>query len=344
MSTTKVHRAMIKGLLVAACINVLNATAVGTASAGEYIVHATEQPDYKAVFGQVESRDLVMARARIGGTITSLVVEEGVAVSEGDVLATIVDDKLALRLGASDARLAELQAQLANAEAELKRSESLVASGTVPKTRLDTQQTLVTVLASQITAAQSDRAVIQQETAEGKVLAPGPGRVLAVPVTKGSVIMAGETVARIAGGGYFLRLALPERHASNLRKDDVVRVGNRGLSPGDAKLATARQGKIIKVYPEITGGRVLADVEVEGLGDYFAGERTLVWIPVSTRTVMEVPSAGIASRNGVDYVTVQGPEGPVAVAVIIGETRDTAGGLRTEVLSGLNDGDKVITP
>ena len=37
--------------------------------AGEFIVRAESKTDFKAVFGQVESRDLVQARARIGGTM-----------------------------------------------------------------------------------------------------------------------------------------------------------------------------------------------------------------------------------------------------------------------------------
>ena len=73
------------------------------------------------------------------------------------------------------------------------------------------------MLTNQIVAAQAERAVLVQQQTEGKVLAPAPGRVLSVPVTKGSVIMPGETVARIAGGGYFLRLSLPERHAAQIK-------------------------------------------------------------------------------------------------------------------------------
>jgi hypothetical protein len=43
----------------------------------EFTVKPVERPDYKAVFGRVESRDLVPARARLGGTILSLVGRGG---------------------------------------------------------------------------------------------------------------------------------------------------------------------------------------------------------------------------------------------------------------------------
>ncbi|MGA7267872.1 MAG: biotin/lipoyl-binding protein, partial [Aestuariivirga sp.] len=74
------------------------------AGAAEMVVQPVEKIERKAVYGRVESRDTVMARARIGGTVQSLDVEEGTAVKAGDVIATVVDDKLALQLKATDAR------------------------------------------------------------------------------------------------------------------------------------------------------------------------------------------------------------------------------------------------
>jgi len=283
----------------------------------------------------------VMARARIGGTVQSLAVEEGTAVKAGDIIATVVDDKLALQLKATDARIQAIDAQLQNSIVELQRAQKLLSTGTVPKSRVDTQQTQVDVLTNQLAQAQAERQVLVQQGTEGDVIAPAPGRVLAVPVTRGSVILPGETVARIAGGGYFLRLALPERHAARIAEGDTVLVGARGMSIApDA----ARQGKLVKVYPEVADGRVIADVEVDGLGDFFVGERTLVWIPVDTRKVIAVPPASVSNRFGVDYVKVQGAAAAIDVPVIIGETFESAEGPRVEILSGLNAGDRVLVP
>jgi RND family efflux transporter MFP subunit len=312
--------------------------------AGEYAVHALAKTDLKAVFGRVESRDTVQARARLGGTIVSLNVAEGNSVKAGDVIATVVDDKLALQLAAFDARLKELDAQLQNALVDLNRGKSLLAAGTVPKASVDTLQTKVDVLNNQVTALQADKSVVVQQGAEGQVLAPASGRVLTVPVTKGSVVMPGETVARIAAGGYFLRISLPERHAAQIREGDEVLVGSRGLDGGQSSFEAARRGKLVKVYPEIQDGLVLADVDVDGLGDFFVGERTLVWIPVDTRNVIAVPPAAITTRYGIDYAQVSGTSGPMDVAVIAGETFSTPEGDRLEILSGLVDGDKVTTP
>ncbi|MGB8316173.1 MAG: efflux RND transporter periplasmic adaptor subunit [Aestuariivirga sp.] len=312
--------------------------------AGEFTVQAEARTDFKAVFGRVESRDMVQARARIGGTIISLDVEEGSSAQAGAVIARVVDDKLALHMDALDARLKELDVEMQNAATELGRGKSLFASGTIAKSRLDDLQTRVDVLTNQIAAAKSERAVIVQQGAEGDVLAPASGRVLSVPVTKGSVVMPGETIARIAGGGYFLRLSLPERHAAQINEGDDVFVGGRGLDSATVSFEKARKGKLVKVYPEIEGGRVLADVEVDGLGDFFAGERTLVWIPVDQRSAISVPPESITTRYGIDYVSLVNGAEPLDVAVITGEKFETGKGARIEILSGLRDGDKVATP
>ena len=89
---------------------------------------------------------------------------------------------------------------------------------------------------------------------------------------------------------------------------------------------------------------MIADVEVEGIGNYFVNERTLVSIPVGKRTVLAVPPAAIRTTHGVDYVRVAGDGGAIDVAVILGETFADNGAQRVEILTGLRDGDRIVLP
>jgi multidrug efflux pump subunit AcrA (membrane-fusion protein) len=185
--------------------------------------------------------------------------------------------------------------------------------------------------------------VIEQSAREGQTLAPATGRVLTVPVTAGSVVLAGEPVARIASGRYYLRLSLPERHATEIVEGAAVVMGERGAG-ADGGLVKAKKGRIAKVYPEIENGRVIADVEVTDIGTYFVNERTLVSIPVARRTMLGVPAEAVRTIHGIDYVTVDTARGPLDVAVVLGQRYQDAGQLRVEVLTGLADGDKVLLP
>ncbi|MBN8914598.1 MAG: efflux RND transporter periplasmic adaptor subunit, partial [Rhizobiales bacterium] len=274
--------------------------------------------------------------------VSYLTVSEGDSVREGDEIALVVDDKNALNLNAADAKLKELQSQLDNAKLELDRAQQLLARGAASQARLDTAKTQFDVATNQVTASEADRAVILQRAREGAVLAPADGRVLTVPVTPGSVVLAGDEIARVASGPYSLRLSLPERHAASIREGGTVRIGERGISQDKAGTpATARPGRIVKVYPEISAGRVMADVEVDGLGSYFVNERTLVWVEIGRRSVLAVPAALIRTQHGIDYVTLATAGGPLDVPVILGERFAGDDGERVEILTGLKDGDVI---
>lgn len=321
---------------------------VGSAStrAAEVEVSVVTIAETKAVFGQVQSRTVVPARARIGGTVREIRISEGSEVKEGQVVAVVVDDKIVLELTAAQARIDALKSQLENARIELERAQKLLERGVAAQSRLDQAKTQFDVVVNQMAAAEADKSVIEQRAREGDVLAPATGRVLTVPVTEGSVLLPGEGIARIATGQYYLRLSLPERHAAEIVEGAAVAIGQRGLSPARAGgIGTAREGRIAKVYPEIASGRVVADVEVSEIGDYFVNERTLVWIPVGKRTVIAAPQAAVRTRHGVDYIRIATAQGEQDIAVILGETFIGDGEVPlVEVLTGLREGDQVILP
>jgi len=286
--------------------------------------------EWKAVYGRVEARDRIPARARLGGTLVSLSVAEGDVVAQGDVLAEIVDEKLGFQLAALEAQGQALAAQLANAQTELTRGEELLAQGVTTAQRLDALRTQVDVVTGQIAALEAQRQVVAQQAAEGAVLAPVAGRVLDVPVAQGAVVMPGEAVAQIGGGGIFLRLAVPERHAANLTEGDAIQIeGADGVA----------EGRLVKVYPLIENGRVVADVEVAGLSDRFVDARVLVRLPVGKRAALLVPEAALVTRGGVDFV---GIEGAGLRAVVPGERMSVEGAAMVEVLTGLQAGDVVM--
>ncbi|MCP1336722.1 efflux RND transporter periplasmic adaptor subunit [Futiania mangrovi] len=292
--------------------------------------------DEKAVFATVESRSVVPARARIGGTLVTLRAGEGDRVEAGQVIGMIVDDKLALQIRALDAQIAGLEAQRAQAATDLGRVEALVNRGTLPTARLDEIRTALRVAENALQARRAERSVLVQRTSEGEIEAPASGRVLDVPVTLGSVVMPGETIATLAEENLVLRLRLPERHARFLSVGDPVRLD------GAAMLRDGRgRGTIGLVYPQIENGRVVADAEVKGLGDYFVGERVRVWVSAGTREAFVIPADYLLTRYGVDYVHLARADAP-PMEVPVQRGRQTPDGV--EILSGLAAGDRLVRP
>jgi multidrug efflux system membrane fusion protein len=292
--------------------------------------------DRKAVIATVEPVHELAARARIPGTVTNLIVKEGDQVTDGQRIATVVDQKLLYQMQALAGRIQAQQAERDQALIDYQRTLELRRSGVSSQSQLDQARTRLDVAERTLQALRSDRQVIEQQAAEGAVLAPGAGRVLKLPVQEGSVVLAGDTIATMATKNYILRLQLPERHARFIRAGDTILVGERGLSAVQ-DLEELRRGKVVLVYPEIDQGRVIADVQVEGLGDYFVGERTRVYIATGTRPALVIPGGYLYRRYGVDYVRLaDGTE------VVVQPGLPVEDGI--EILAGLKPGDVVAKP
>ncbi|MDF2235449.1 efflux RND transporter periplasmic adaptor subunit [Albimonas sp. CAU 1670] len=324
------------GLRLAPAIWAAAALAAGAlpAAAQGLEVSAREISDRRPVFGQVESVKRAVARARLTGELVELTVTEGDAVTAGQVIARVQDDKLALQIAALDAGIRALEAQQAQARIDLDRARELRDRGAVPAATLDQAQTAMNVVEETRAAREAERAALVQRRDEGAVLAPEGGRVLSVPVVQGMTVNPGETIAEIAAERFVLRARLPERHARFLGEGDTVRIAARGpLSGGEAG-----EGVIAKVYPELEAGQVVVDISAPDLGDFFVGERVRLEVATGVREAIVVPTDYLRLRHGVAFARLETGSGAVEVVVQPGGAVD--GGV--EVLAGLKPGDRLV--
>lgn len=300
--------------------------------AGEVRVEWRAVDDFKPVIATVEPGRLLTARARIGGIVEQLTIKEGQGVAAGTTIAVVIDQKLLLQIRGLEQRIRSQEAQRDQAKVDAERYQELLRRGAGTQTQADQSRTALEMAERVLSALNADRDVIAQQMSEGAVLAPGNGRIITVPVVIGQVVMPGETIATVAVDGYILRLQLPERHARFLRAGDSVTIMGRGDDQ-----SVQQKGRVRIVYPDIQGGRVIADVEVEGLADYFVGERTRVLVPTGKRDAILIAKKALTERAGVWFVRLKdGTE----IAVQPGEVR----GEDVEILSGLKAGDVVQTP
>ncbi|MEX3006960.1 efflux RND transporter periplasmic adaptor subunit [Hoeflea sp. TYP-13] len=334
---------MAKLLALAAICQMAMTAASAQGNAETYTVVEQEVDDFKSVFARVQSKDRVEARVRTGGTVAELNVDEGADVKSGDILAIVVDPKIALQIEAVDARIAAFESRLETAKADYERAKQLVERNVISQARLDQLKTAFDSANNDLIAARADRSVIERQADEGKVLAPADGRVLNVSVTEGSVILVGESLATIAANDYLLRLEVPERHARFMKKGDPIRIGARGLEGAQEIVG---EGRIVQVYPELQGGRVVADAEASGLGDYFVGERAQIWISAGKRETFVIPADFLFKRFGLNYVRLAQADGqPLDIVVQPGLTLPQGdGSAQVEILSGIKTGDELIRP
>jgi hypothetical protein len=126
---------------------------------------------------------------------------------------------------------------------------------------------------------------------------------------------------------------VPERHATALDAGDTIRITG---PEGD------REGTLARVYPLVEGGRVVADVEIDGLPDRHVGTRMLVSLPVGDRKALLVPEDSITTRAGLDFVGIQTANGVALRSIVLGGVHAVDGVPMVEVISGLRVGDTVV--
>ena len=118
--------------LLRACagpIAAMGIAASSSSSAAETVVHVAPLEDLKAVIASVEPVHQLVARARIGGTVTALKIKEGDVVIAGAEIASVADQKLFLQMQGLDQRIRSQQAQRDKAKADLDKAVALAPGG-----------------------------------------------------------------------------------------------------------------------------------------------------------------------------------------------------------------------
>lgn len=298
-------------------------------------IRAQVVSDIKPVPATLTTRDMAEARARISGTLVALSVKEGDLVRQGQMIGRIRDDRLTLQTGAFDAQVAAAAAEAARAQADLARTRDLFSHGVYAQARLDQVEAQAKAANANLSAARAQRGASAELGAQGAILAPATGRVLVADVPVGSVVMPGQSIARITAGPLVVRIELPEGQARALKVGDFV-----DLAAEDLRGAAAR-GTISQIYPSITGGQITADVTAPNLPGDLIGQRVRAAVRIGERQAIVIPRRYVSTRFGVDYARLVGTDGAISESPI--QTRASVTADTVEVLSGLRLGD-ILTP
>ncbi|HEV7490129.1 MAG TPA: efflux RND transporter periplasmic adaptor subunit, partial [Rhodanobacteraceae bacterium] len=166
--------------------------------------------------GYVTARREATVSAQITGTLTSVMIEEGEHVDQGQVLALLEDtaQKAALaqadaQLRAARAQLVQFQSQLAQNQRDLKRAEDLVGRKLVSeqavelaRTQVETQSAVVETQKRQVELAQAGVQGAQVQLDYCTVRAPFAGVIIA------KAAQVGEIVSPFSAGGGFTRTGI----------------------------------------------------------------------------------------------------------------------------------------
>ena len=323
--------------------------------------------------GYVTPQRRATVAAKITGKVTHVYIEEGMHVTQGQVLAMLDDSDYQVSMAstkagrdATAAATADFEVQLGNAERELARTSKLVEARISTPQALDAAQTLVDRLKAQITqaknqvqAADAKIAIDQQNIDNCQVRSPYDG----IVVSKDA--QPGEMVSPISAGGGFTRtgIATIVDMSSNEIEVDVNENYIARVKPGQHVTATLdaypewqipsyvhaiiptadrEKGTVkVRIKFEHLDPRILPDmgVKVAFLAEAPVKERkSASATPAPGAPVALVPQQAVHTTNGQTAVFIYHDRAIERRAVRTGAARDT----NVEVLSGVAPGDLVV--
>jgi RND family efflux transporter MFP subunit len=316
--------------------------------------------------GYVTARRRATVSSKITGKLVEVLVEEGMPVRDGQVLARLDDAQARATLDLTEAQLVEArravhesEVNLALAELTLERTSRLAADGVVGQAELDASRAQaeatrarLAVERERVEVAEREVALRRTELADTVVRAPFEG----IVVSKDA--QPGEMVSPISAGGGFTRTGICSivdmgslEIEVDVNESYISRVlpGQKVTAVLDAYPEWRIPAAVITTIP--TADRQKATVKVR-IGFEQPDPRILPEMGIKVSFLEAPPTAGEAARARliVPLAAVRQQEGRSTVFVVDGRDRaerravsvGPAHGDEVEVVSGLTAGERVV--
>lgn len=175
--------------------------------------------------GQLVAVDEASVAAEVAGRVTQLRVEEGAAVSAGDIVLEIDRERRRLELASQQAVAAEAREAITRAERELSRIRSLKERSAASQSRLDEAETELRQMQARLAAAEAQRGLAERAQRDASVAAPFAGLLARRYVSVGDFVAAGEPLFDlVALDPVEVEFHLTERDSGRVSLGDRVEV------------------------------------------------------------------------------------------------------------------------
>ena len=290
--------------------------------------------------GSVNAFETVQVTARVAGVVDRVLFSEGKPAQLDQILVEIEPERYKLAGEVAQAALAKAEAAKADAEAGLKRRETVInqTPGLIPGEEVETWKTKVLLAASDVAAAKAALNQANLNLHDAYVRAPLSGIIQSRTVQTGQYVQTGTVLATLVRRNpLLLRFKVPEREAAQIRMglkaQFKVRESNR--------VYTARVVYVAAAADDVTR-LVGVTAEVNDTQDMSLrpGSFAEITVPVSSeRKAPVIPQTAIrpSDRGFLAYVVEDGK----AVERVLNLGMRTAEG-QVEVLSGLTPGETLV--
>ncbi len=295
------------------------------------------EPAIEWASGTVESARRTTVAARIVARIEEVRVSAGDEVAKGDVLMVLDAREPEAQVQQAREALKAAEARRDLAVRELKRSQELLTRGVTTRARHDQAESAERVALADVKRAGQALKEARAGLSYSVIRAPVAGRVIDRLAEPGDTATPGTALLRLYDPAA-LRVEAPVREslAVNLSVGDELKID---LS----SLGETLSGLIEEIVPYAEPGARTLLVKV-GLSDgsrAFAGMFARIGVPAGMRERLIIPQSAIRRIGQLEYTYVL--EGSRVEQRLITTGEGLSGG-RIDVLSGLSEGVKVVTP
>jgi multidrug efflux system membrane fusion protein len=290
--------------------------------------------------GSVEAFEKVQVTARVSGAVDRVLFSEGEYAAAGETLVEIETERYRLAVESAQASYEKAEASKADAEAGLKRRETVTTQnpGLIPGEEVETWRTKVLTAASEVAEKRSALNQAKLNLRDAFVKAPISGVIQTRTVQTGQYVQTGTVLATLVRRDpLLLRFRVPERDAARIKPGQMARFRVRE----DSREFTA---KVVHVAESADAMSRLVDItaHIDDPSDKSLRPGSFAEISVPVASASEAPVIPVSAvrpseRGFLAYVV----EGDQAVERILTLGMRSADG-RVEVLSGLKGGESLV--
>jgi len=289
------------------------------------------------VSGELRAEREATVRAEIGGSMTQVNVRAGQAVGRGMILGRIETRTLDDVRQSAMSSVRNAENQLAVAQRELDRTETLVKAGALAARDLDVARQNVTAAEAQLADTRSRLASADRQLADTVLRAPINGLIASRPVNIGDVVSVGaELFTIIDPSSMRLEASVPSDDLSHLRIGAKVDFTVRGYDQrfeGRITMISPQADPVtrqVPIYVSIpnVGGRLVAGLFAEGR------------VVSQSAAGLVVPLNAVNTSSGMPWVLRANGGRTERVDVRLGLQDPRSE--RVQVVAGLNEGDRLL--
>jgi RND family efflux transporter MFP subunit len=327
-------------------------------------VSIQQWPDVYEATGTVRARTVTVLSSKLMAYVRQVAVQVGDRVQEGQLLVTLDSQDLDTKVRGAEAAEAEVmsaipeadngvayaKANLDLAQSTFKRMEELASKKSISNqefdeasARLKSAQAAYEMARAKRTQLDSKRAGVQQEIRGASIMrdytrisAPFSGLVTAKSVEPGNLAAPGAPLLTVEReGAYRLEASVDESRLPFVKTGQTVEVALESLD----RRFPAHVSEIVPAV-DAASRSYIVKIDLPAMPNLRSGMFGRAFFPMGARKVVTIPPQSLVERGQLQSVFAI--EGGFAHSRLV--TTGQRGQSAVEVLSGVSEGEKVVSP